>query len=90
MIVQADSTQLICLKALLHNFVESTGVKVNYRESNMLPINVPDEILTHFSNTLSCQKGISLFTYRSWIAQKNSFRKTFATKYSLVHFNDIW
>lgn len=40
MIMQADARQLVFLKALLHSFAESTSLKVNYRKSQMLPINV--------------------------------------------------
>lgn len=62
-VVQADARQLICLKALLHSFAQSTGIKVNYNKSNMIPINLSEEKLTHFSNTVHCQKGSFPFTY---------------------------
>ena len=53
-VMQAEAKQLICLKALLHTFAESTGLKVNYRKSNMSPINITEERLLHFTNTLNC------------------------------------
>jgi hypothetical protein len=31
------------LRALLHTFAESTGIKVNYNKSSMLPINLEEE-----------------------------------------------
>ena len=40
LIMQADSRQLICLKALLNTFASATGLKVNYQKSIMVPINI--------------------------------------------------
>lgn len=39
-IMEGDPNQLIFLKSVLNTFVESTGLKVNYRKSMMLPINI--------------------------------------------------
>lgn len=41
--MQADPKQLFCLKALLHSFAESTGLKVNFHKSCLVPINVRAE-----------------------------------------------
>src|SRR4051812_34635418 len=57
LILKADSEQLLCLKALLHTFALSTGLKVNYSKSSMMPINMDSERLGHFANTLSCLTG---------------------------------
>jgi hypothetical protein len=43
LIMQADACQLFFLKSLLNSFAESMGLKVNYRKSSMLPINVPQK-----------------------------------------------
>jgi hypothetical protein len=43
MIMEADSNQLLCLKALLNTFAESTGLHVNYSKSLTVPINVSEE-----------------------------------------------
>lgn len=51
LILQVDARQLVFLKALLHSFAESTGLQVNYRKSQMYPINVPHEKLTRLSST---------------------------------------
>jgi hypothetical protein len=40
LIMQADARQLLFLKSLLNSFADSTGLKVNYRKSQILPINV--------------------------------------------------
>ena len=51
------------MKALLHTYAESTGLKVNYQKSSMIPLNITEERIDHFANTLNCQKGILPFTY---------------------------
>jgi hypothetical protein len=61
--MQANARQLICLKAILHSFAMSTGLKVNYHKSNMIPINMDGDRLAHFANTLCCQTGSFPFTY---------------------------
>jgi hypothetical protein len=61
--MQADARQLLCLKTILHSFAMSTGLKVNYHKSSMIPINMDSERLAHFANTLCCQTGSFPFTY---------------------------
>jgi hypothetical protein len=39
-ILQAEAPQLICLKAILNSFAASTGLKVNYSKSNLMPIDM--------------------------------------------------
>jgi hypothetical protein len=63
LVMKADANQLLCLKALLHSFAASTGLKVNYLKSNMMPINMTAERLAHFAATLNCQIGSLPFTY---------------------------
>jgi hypothetical protein len=62
-IMKENANNLICLKALLQTFADSTGLKVNYNKSNMIPINLSEERLNHFSETMQCQKGSLPFTY---------------------------
>jgi hypothetical protein len=40
LILQADANQLFFLKALLNSYEIASGLKVNYRKSQMIPINV--------------------------------------------------
>lgn len=40
LLLQADANQLFFLKALLHSFETSSGLKVNYGKSQLIPINV--------------------------------------------------
>jgi hypothetical protein len=58
-ICKANASQLVFLKALLHSFADSTGLKVNYNKSSMVSINLSEEMLHHFACTLSC-KTVSL------------------------------
>ena len=61
--MEACSRQLLTLKALLHSFGESTGLKVNYNKSMMVPINISREKLQHLARTFSCDTGTLPFTY---------------------------
>lgn len=62
LIMQADARQLFFLKALLISFSDSTGLKVNYSKSQMLPIDVNQEKMEILANTLGCRIGTFLFT----------------------------
>ena len=62
-IMEVCSKQLITLKALLHSFDESTGLKVNYNKSVMVPINIQEDRLNHLARTFNCEKGSLHFTY---------------------------
>jgi hypothetical protein len=47
LVMKAEATQLLCLKSILHSFANSTGFKVNYQKSSMMPINMsPDRLVT--------------------------------------------
>jgi hypothetical protein len=61
--MQADAPQLVCLKAILNSFAASTGSKVNYSKSCIMPINLDESRLLHFANTFSCKTGTLPFTY---------------------------
>jgi retron-type reverse transcriptase len=51
-VMQADARQLLCLKSILHSFAMSTGLKVNYHKSSMIPINMDSVRFAHFASTL--------------------------------------
>jgi hypothetical protein len=63
LIMKADARQLIFLKSLLNSFAESTGLKVNYNKSQILPINVSDEEIQTLALTFGCTVGTLPFTY---------------------------
>jgi hypothetical protein len=41
--MQCDARQLFFLKVILNSFAESTGLKVNYAKSMLVPINIFEE-----------------------------------------------
>ena len=62
-VMEACSRQLVTLKGLLHSFGESTGLRVNYSKSVMVPINISEDRLLHLARTFNCEKGSLPFTY---------------------------
>jgi hypothetical protein len=62
-ILEGDVKQLFFLKSLLQNFSASTGLKVNYQKSMILPINLSENKLDHLARTFGCSKGSLPFTY---------------------------
>ena len=63
LIMQADPMQLFFLKSLLNTFAESTGLKVNYQKSQMIPINLSVERMELLALTFGCSVGSLPFTY---------------------------
>jgi hypothetical protein len=63
LIMKACPQQLFVLKALLNTFAKSTGLKVNYSKSSMVPINLSPERLNHLAATFNCVLGSLSFTY---------------------------
>ena len=63
LVMKADARELFCLKALLNSFATTTGLKVNYQKSIMVPININEDRVDIFTNTLNCQRGAFPFTY---------------------------
>jgi hypothetical protein len=61
--MQGDARQLFFLKAILNSFAESTGLKVNYAKSMMVPVNVDEHKLNILANTFGCSIGSLPFTY---------------------------
>ena len=51
-VMQADSRQLFCLKALLNTFATAIGLKVNYGKSIMVPLNIAEDRVEIYTNTL--------------------------------------
>lgn len=63
LILPANAKELFCLKAILHTFSESTGLKMNYSKSCMVPINVAEEKMHLLASTFGCKIGSLPFTY---------------------------
>ena len=60
-VMEACSRQLLTLKALLHSFGESTGLKVNYSKSVMVPINIQE-------SNLNIWQGLSIVRQASCLS----------------------
>jgi hypothetical protein len=54
LISPADRAQIIYLKSLLHNFGDSTGLRVNYHKSYMVPLNVPETKIQELASIFGC------------------------------------
>jgi hypothetical protein len=63
LIIPADLAQILALKEVLHNFTLSTGLKINYHKSSMVPINVPVEDMKVLAEAFGCQIASLPFTY---------------------------
>jgi hypothetical protein len=61
--LQGGNDQIIFLKDLLNRFGESTGLKVNFDKSFMVPINVQQEKIDDLADSFGCEKGTLPFTY---------------------------
>jgi len=62
-IAEGDPKQLFFLRSLLNTFSMNTGLKVNFRKTMMVPINVSEERLQVLANTFGCAVGSLSFTY---------------------------
>jgi hypothetical protein len=63
LIVPADRLQLRALKETLEKYSKSTGLRINYSKSQLVPINVPDDLVTLLAEDFGCQVGTMPFTY---------------------------
>jgi hypothetical protein len=62
-ILPADYCQLYHLREVLQTFASSTGLKVNFDKSFLVPINVAEEECPSLTDDLGCQLGSLPFTY---------------------------
>ena len=62
-IMKASQQELLCLKELLESFSQSTGLKVNYSKSCLVPLNIPEEGATQLAAAFGCKLGGLPFTY---------------------------
>jgi hypothetical protein len=62
-IMEGCSTQLQFLKTLLGNFSSSTGLRVNFAKSLMIPINIDTDRMNALAQAFGCSIGSLPFTY---------------------------
>lgn len=63
LILPADALTLFNFKGLLRSFSDSSGLKVNFHKSSLVPINLSPEETLHLVNTFGCKVGEMPFTY---------------------------
>jgi mannosylglycoprotein endo-beta-mannosidase len=63
LILPAEEQQLVHLQAILLEFAASTGLKVNFTKSMIVPINVHPDKTAFLAQVLGCQVGKMPFTY---------------------------
>jgi hypothetical protein len=62
-IMEGCSSQLLFLKTLLGNFSSSTGLRVNFAKSLMIPINIDSDRMNALAQAFGCSIGSLPFTY---------------------------
>lgn len=63
LVMEVDPSQLLHLKHLLNQFANSTGLKINYNKTVMVPLNISEERSQELSLLFNCQVGSLPFTY---------------------------
>jgi hypothetical protein len=63
LIMPADANQMGILKEVLNKFSRSTGLRINFSKSQMVPINVLDDLMQQLATDFGCQIGVMPFTY---------------------------
>lgn len=67
-IMPADEQQLLSLKSILDTYAVSTGLRVNFMKSSLVPINVEPHKASSLAAAIGCQVGSMPFTYLGLLA----------------------
>jgi hypothetical protein len=62
-LLKASQKELLCLKALLETFAQSTGLRVNFAKTGMVPINLSLEKTKIMAGVFGCKVQSMPFTY---------------------------
>jgi hypothetical protein len=62
-LLQASQRQLLCFKALLETFAQSTDLRVNYAKSGLVPLNITSEKAELMIGAFGCKIKEMYFTY---------------------------
>jgi hypothetical protein len=62
-LLQASQRQLLCLKASLETFAQSTGLRVNHANLGMVPLNMTNEKVELMTGVFGCKLQEMPFTY---------------------------
>lgn len=63
LLISAEMDQVVALKEILHKFGLSTGLKVNFQKSLIIPLNVDPVEVAALAAVLDCQVGSLPFPY---------------------------
>jgi hypothetical protein len=63
LVMQAEAGQLLFLKELLQKITLSSGLRVNFHKSCLVPVNISQEHATTPANAFGCTVGSFPFTY---------------------------
>lgn len=63
LIMEGSSSQLLELKQILHLYAMTSGLKVNFSKSVMMPINISHEHMVSLADDFACSIGALPFTY---------------------------
>src|ERR1041385_6438773 len=63
MVIHADESQLLAIKEMLIRFHASTGLKVNFNKSSLIPLNVDEAMTAHLAEVFECSIGQMPFAY---------------------------
>jgi hypothetical protein len=62
-LLKASQKELLCLKALLETYAQSTGLRVNFAKTGMVPINLSSEKAEIMAGVFGCKIQTMPFTY---------------------------
>lgn len=62
-IMPAEEQQLLNLKEILDTYAASTGLKVNFSKSSLVPINIESDRANLLAAAIGCKVGAMPFTY---------------------------
>jgi hypothetical protein len=62
-IMRADRDQVITVKEILEKYAQSSGLKINFHKSSMIPINLSSTNAVYIANLLGCNVASMPFTY---------------------------
>jgi hypothetical protein len=76
LLLLADRHQILFLKNLLEQFATSTGLKVYYHISYMIPLNVSNDKIQDLASAFGCQISSMPFTYLGlpWALQSHTLQ----------------
>jgi hypothetical protein len=62
-VMPASAQQVVVMKNILEKYAASTGLKINFHKSSLIPINLSDAMAANIAHTLGCSIASMPFTY---------------------------